>query len=76
MTDSERKSFNVAFGNFIKNGRLDKGILQGEVSRHLGVSQAYYCYLEAGERSVDLQMANRICRYLQLDLNKFLKKQK
>lgn len=76
MKNNERNSFNVAFGTFIKEARIRKGIVQGDVSHHLGVTQSYYSLIESGARNVDLQVAIKICKYLGLDLNDFMAKQK
>lgn len=76
MDDNKRNEFNLAFGTFVKEARLSKKILQGAVSDHLGVTQAYYCNIEKGQRNIDLQLAIDICDYLGLDLSDFIKTQK
>ena len=76
MHNDEREKFNIAFGEYIKNARLNKGLLQGQVSHHLGIAQSYYCNIEFGKRNVDLHLAHKICKSLGVSLNDFLKKQK
>lgn len=76
MKTIERDNFNVAFGTFIKEARVRKGIVQFDLSNHLGVTQSYYSLIESGSRNVDLQLAMKICKYLGLDLNEFLKNYK
>ena len=76
MENPERTKFNIAFGVYIKNARLNKGLLQGEVSRHLGISQSYFCDIESGKKNVDLHLAHKICKSLGISLYDFLKKQK
>lgn len=76
MDTNERNRFNVAFGNFIKDARLRKKIMQGDAARHVGLTQSYYSYIEAGARNVDLQIAFKICDYLDLNLNDFFAKNK
>lgn len=76
MKTSERDNFNVAFGTFIKEARVRKGIVQFDLSNHLGVTQSYYSLIESGSRNVDLQLAMKICKYLGLDLNEFLENYK
>ena len=68
----DREAFNAAFGNFIREGRENKGMLQSDVSLHLGVSIAYYSYLELGKRNIDLKMALDICSFLGLNMNEFV----
>ena len=75
MDANKRNEFNAAFGAFIKEARVSKGIYQGDVSKHIGVTQSYYSYIENGTRNIDLQLAIEICNYLGLDLSEFVKAQ-
>lgn len=68
----DREAFSAAFGRFIREGRENKGLLQSEVSSQLGVSIAYYSYLELGKRNIDLKMALDICSFLGLNMNEFV----
>lgn len=76
MDANKRNEFNAAFGAFIREARMSKGIYQGEISKHLSVTQSYYSYIENGTRNIDLQLAIEICKYLGLDLNDFIATQK
>ena len=76
MNNDERKDFNVAFGNYIKEARLRKNLAQGVVSKQLGVAQGYYCNIEQGNRNIDLQFAMKICDVLNISLNDFVDSQK
>lgn len=76
MNANEKTKFNVAFGQHIKSTRLSKGILQMDLCKYLGLSQGYYSQIESGVRNVDLQVAFKICKYLNLDLGEFLKNYK
>ena len=76
MYNDERNEFNVAFGEYIRSERLRKKIPQGDVSRHLGVAQGYYCRIESGTRNVDLALAAKICEFLGLSLDAFVATQK
>lgn len=76
MDANKRNEFNAAFGAFIREARMSKGIYQDEIAKHLGVTQSYYSYIESGTRNVDLQLAIEICKYLRLNLNNFIKTQK
>lgn len=72
MNDNNRNEFNVAFGSFVKEARISKGFAQGDVARQLGLSHSYYNYIENGGRNVDLQLAIKICKHLNLDLKDFM----
>lgn len=65
-----------AFGNFIKEGRERRDMLQSEVAALVGITQAYYSYIERGaeDRNIDLVLALRICQVLRLDINEFTSK--
>ena len=72
MNKLDDTSTYLAFGNFIRNGRLNKNLYQEDVAKALGMSQAYYSHSECGRRKVSLPTALNICRHLGLDLNDFL----
>lgn len=76
MADVPNSAFALAFGEFIKDGRLLKRLYQREVAEHFNMSQAYYSCLEKGQRSVDLGLAMKICDFLDLDLGAFLESYK
>lgn len=66
----------VGFGNFIREGREKRDLLQVEVAELVGISQSYYSLIERGarDRNVDLVLAIKICRVLGLDLSDFIKR--
>lgn len=72
MNETDSNEVALRFGEFIKEGRLKKSFTQAMVANSLGVSQSYYQRIESGSRTVDLFLAMRICRVLELDLNCFL----
>lgn len=76
MNTNEKNKFNAAFGKYVKEARLKRGIVQVDVSNYLGVTQSYYSLIELGGRNIDLQVAFKICEYLNLDLGEFLKNYK
>lgn len=76
MDANKRNEFNAAFGSLLKEARLSKKLYQRDVAQRIGVTQAYYAYIENGDRNVDLQMALELCNFLGLDLNDFIKTQK
>ncbi len=73
MKNNYDKRFAKRFGTFICDGRMAKNLSQTETAEGLGVSQAYYSYIESGNRSIDLNMAMRICTFLDLDLGEFIR---
>ena len=76
MDANKRNEFNAAFGSFLKEARMEKKLYQRDVAQKIGVTQAYYAYIENGDRNVDLQVALELCKFLGLDLNDFIKMQK
>lgn len=66
---------NEAFGKFIREGRERKGLFQADVADKLGISQGYYSHIERGTRTVDFVVALKICQFLGLDINDFVKTQ-
>ena len=76
MAEVQDSNFAVAFGDFIKDGRLLKRLYQREVAEHLNLTQSYYSCLELGERNIDLSLAIKICDYLDLDLSSFIARYK
>lgn len=73
MNQDEGLSFAKLFGEFIRQGRNKQKINQQDLADHLGLTQSYLSRIEQGTRSVDLELAIKICSFLQLDLNDFLK---
>ena len=61
------------FGDFIRSGRIRKQHSQKDLAKLLDVDQSYLSRIEQGTRNVDFEFAVRICSYLELDLNDFLK---
>ena len=74
MNSIERKECIGSFGDFIKEHRLKKDMLQQDVAEAVGISQSYYSLIERGEREADLMLAIRLCRALRVDLGNFVKK--
>lgn len=76
MNTNEKTKFNIAFGKYVKDTRVSKGILQLDICNYVGLSQSYYSQIESGVRNVDLQVAFKICKYLNLDLGEFMRNYK
>lgn len=62
----------LTFGEFIKNAREAKGLLQREVAVRANVEQAYISKVERGEREPSLTNAIKICQALHIDINDFV----
>lgn len=74
MKDLDKEKIAVEFGAFIREARERQGLLQADVAEKLGVSRAYYCFIEAGKRDIYFAMAMDICRVLKLNINDFAKR--
>ena len=74
MNSEADHDFAKAFGEFIRDGRINKKLSQLELATGLGITQSYLSRFEQGTRSVDFELAVRICSYLDLDLNDFIKR--
>lgn len=72
MKKIENSECLVGFGKFIKQGREKRDMFQSEVAMEVGISQAYYSYLERGEREIDFVLALKICQVLHLDISDFI----
>lgn len=73
MSISTDRDFAKAFGEFIRDGRIKKRYSQNELAKRLDLDQSYLSRFEQGSRSVDFELAVKICSCLDLDLNDFLK---
>lgn len=68
------KDCHEAFGEYIKNIRMRKGLSQNEIAEKLAVSQPYYSRIESGKRDVDLAFAFKICDVMGVDMRDFINK--
>ena len=73
MNRGNDKEFGKVFGEFIREGRTLKKLSQQDLAAALGLNQSYLSRIEQGTRNVDFELAVKICSYLSLDLNDFLK---
>lgn len=75
MKKIENSECQICFGNFIKEGRKKKDMLQTEVAELVGIPQSYYSVIERGaeNRNIDLVLAMKICQVLGLDISDFIK---
>ena len=46
MKDFNKEQVAVEFGNFIREARERKGMIQADVAQRLGVSRSYYTMIE------------------------------
>ena len=77
MKKIENSECLVGFGEFIKEGRKKRDMLQSEVADLVGITQPYYSLIERGmtnDRNLDLVLALKICRALRLDMGDFINK--
>ncbi len=76
MKKIENSECQIGFGNFIREGRKRKGMLQTEVAAEVGIPQSYYSMIENGakSRNIDFVLAMRICQVLGLDISDFTKR--
>lgn len=65
----EKEKIAAKFGSFVREAREKCGRQQGEVAETLGISRAYYCYIEAGRRQIPLALAINICRLLEIKID-------
>ncbi len=72
MKYEDDQNFAKHFGEFIRNGRVSKKVSQNDLAEALGINQSYLSRIEQGARNIDLELAVKICSYLELDLNDFL----
>ena len=63
----------IGFGNFIKEGREKRSLLQSEVAESLHITQSYYSCIESGKRNVDLVLAMKICEVLHLNMHEYIR---
>ena len=76
MNTLDKEKIAVEFGAFVREAREKKGMLQSDVAEQLGVSRAYYCYIESGSRDIYFSLGLKICAVLDLNINDFAKRMK
>ena len=72
MKSVDDQKFAKLFGEFVRDSRGLKKVSQQELADQLEISQSYLSKIEQGVRSVDFELAVRICSFLNRDLNDFL----
>jgi transcriptional regulator with XRE-family HTH domain len=58
----------------LKNTRIEKGLRQVDLAEALGRSQSYVAKFESGEKTLDFVEVLEICKVLQLNPAKLIKK--
>ena len=76
MNDFNKEKVMSEFGSFIREARENKGLVQAEVAKRLGVARSYYTMIEAGDREIYFTLALKICNVLDLNINEFAKRLK
>lgn len=66
------KDCSTSFGQFVREGRLKKQMLQTELAEMSGVTQAYISQIESGRRNAELGLALIMCGVLDLDIRVFI----
>ena len=59
------------FGNFIREARERKGMIQAEVAQKVGISRGYYALIETGAREIYFTTAMKLCSALDVNFNDF-----
>ncbi len=62
----------MTIGNRIKSTRLKKGFSQRELARKSGLSSAYMCQLEKGNRDIGVSKLIKISQALEVSVNYLL----
>lgn len=57
------------FGERLKIAREKAGLSQGEVAKAIGITQAYYSYIEKGLKNPPIATATRIAEVLNTSLD-------
>lgn len=73
MAQLNAKKTITDFGVFIKYAREKQELKQSDVAKMVGISQPYYCKIEAGNREVSMTLALNICDALGVDFNAFIR---
>ena len=73
MSFAASNDFAKHFGKFVRDGRLAKNFSQKDLALYMDMGQPYLSRIEQGLRNVDLELAFKLCEYLELDLNEFIK---
>ena len=68
----EKDNFNIAFGTFVKNKRLEKGLTQDQLSDKLGNNAQNISRLERGEIAPTLFWCYNLANALEIELPKLL----
>lgn len=58
-------------GEILKNARINKGLLQKDIAKLVGVKNNTIAGYESGARKVDLDTAIQLCLFLGIDLAYF-----
>lgn len=69
----EKGALTAAFGAAIRRHRLSLGLSQEELADRAGLHRAYVGFVERGEKSVGLEMGQRIAGALSVSLSDLLR---
>ena len=65
----DKEQIQSKLGTVLRKKREELGLQQTQMAQEIGISQAYYSYLERGERNPDFYLVWMICKVLGLSLN-------
>lgn len=65
-----------AYGHYIKEKRIEKGLSQAEVAKRLNISQVAYGRYELGIREVGVELIFDIADALGIDADEFFREMK
>ena len=72
MKKIENDTFEIQFGEFIKQAREEKCLNQSEIAEKIGIGQPHLSLFEKGERVVSFKRALKICKALDIDIKEFI----
>lgn len=70
-----KKQINIDFGRFVRSRREQKGLLQVDVAKKVGVTDVYISAIERGTRDPSFSKAMAILDALDVDWHDFIKEQ-
>lgn len=68
------KEFYKKSGKIFKQARIDKGLTQEQVAKHIKKNRPAYAQYERGVARIDAEIYIKLCDYLGLDLETVIKK--
>ena len=59
---------------WLKDTRTKAGLSQADVAKELGISESYYCYIEAGERQkqMDITLCSKLSKIFSMPIQQIV----